>query len=360
MVPQSGAERVYDVFMDYTYDQLIDRKDLIYIDVRSPKEFRESTIPGAINIPLFSDEERAVIGTIYQQENPEKARDVGLTIASAKIPSIISRVKEVSEQKQAVVFCWRGGMRSKTVATLADLMNIPIIRLTGGYRAFREYIVGYFEQMLPTDIPPLVVLHGMTGVGKTMILHELLQRGEPVLDLELYALHRGSVFGGIGLDVANQRQFDARLFQKLQEVANASYLFIEAESRRIGRVFIPEFLFEAKRRGTNIEITAPIDVRVKRTLEQYKLADEDLLYEEFQSAVSRIEKRFATDMRKQVREYLAQRQYEPVIEMIISRYYDPMYRHAMDDYEQDFVSVEAVTIAEAADQIQNILHGLLR
>ncbi len=360
MVPQSCVERVHDVFMDYTYDQLVDRKDLLFIDVRSQKEFNESTIPGAVNIPLFSDEERAIIGTIYKQESPDKARDVGLTIASAKIPAIISQVKEVSEQGRAVVFCWRGGMRSKTVATLADLMNIPIIRLTGGYRAYRQYVVAYFERMLPGDVPPLIVLHGMTGVGKTMILHELVKRGEPVLDLELFAQHRGSVFGGIGLDVANQRQFDARLFHKLQEVSQVPYLFIEAESRRIGRVSMPEFLFEAKRKGTNIEITAPLDLRVKRTLAQYKVADEDLWHREFEGAVSRIEKRFAPDMRKQVREYLEQRQYDPVIAMIIAHYYDPMYRHAMDSYERDFVTVEAVTIADAADQIQKISHGLLR
>ncbi len=360
MVPQSCLERVHDVFMDYTYDQLVDRKDLLYIDVRSQQEFNESTIPGAVNIPLFSNEERAIIGTIYKQESPEKARDVGVTMASAKIPAIVSQVKQIAQHGQVVVFCWRGGMRSKTVATLADLMNIPIIRLTGGYRAFRQHVIGCFDRMLPSDLSPLVVLHGMTGVGKTMILHELLKRGEPVLDLEHLAQHRGSAFGGIGLNPANQRQFDAQLFQQLQEVTKAPYLFIEAESRRIGKVYMPEFLFEAKRKGTNIAITASIELRVKRTLAQYKVVDEDLWYQECEVAVSRIEKRFSPDMRKQAREYLVQRQYDPLIEIMMTHYYDPLYRHAMDNYEQDFVTVEAVTIAKAADQIQKIAYGLMR
>lgn len=346
------------MFMDCTFEQVQDRRDIVWIDVRSENEFAESTIPGAVNIPLFSNEERAVIGTVYKMESPKRAREVGLTIASSKLPPLLKRVEEVAAQGYPIIFCWRGGMRSKTVATLADLMGLSVMRLSGGYRAYRQYITEQLQHMRPVDLPPLIVLHGMTGVGKTTILRRLEKLGEPVLDLELWAGHRGSVFGAIGLHVANQRQFDSRLYAALHDAGQVPYFLIEAESRRIGRAIMPEFLFEAKRTGKNLEITAPIAVRVKRTLEQYMLDDADLFHEQVIAAAARIEKRLAPDTSKQVKQLLEKKAYEPVIELLLVNYYDPMYRHAMESYEQDFLTVDAENLDAAVAGIQEVLHGL--
>ncbi len=340
------------MFVDVTYEEARQRQDVAWIDVRSESEHGESTIPHAVSVPLFNDEERARIGTVYKQESPQAAQALGLAIASAKLPVLIERINTAAAGRIPVVFCWRGGMRSKTVATVIDLLGVEAWRLQGGYRAYRRHVVEHLEAMAPDDVPKLIVLHGMTGVGKTMILRILADRGEPVLDLEAMAEHRGSVFGGIGLAVANQRQFDGRLLPALEEVRNAPYAFVEAESKRIGRVSMPDFLFEAKRRGINIELTATPAVRVERTLLQYRLDDPEEFHEQVERALRFIEKRFSPDLRKRAFASLAVRDYHTLIEMLLVEYYDPRYRHAMNAYEQPFTAIDAADCEHAATQIQ--------
>ena len=237
------------MFSELTYEALKDRKDLVWIDVRSEGEFEESMIPGSFNVPLFNSEERAEIGTIYKQESPGRARWVGLEIASQKLPALVKAIIELTAGKTPVIYCWRGGMRSKTVATILDLMGISAIQLTGGYRGYRQYVTGILASMTVDDLPPLIVIHGMTGVGKTTLLRLLAGEGEPVLDLEGLARHRGSVFGGIGLNPANQRQFDSLLYDELQSLRGKPYLLMEAESKRVGRATLPDFLMDAKKNG---------------------------------------------------------------------------------------------------------------
>ncbi len=340
------------MFADVTYEEARQRQDIVWIDVRSESEHRESTIPQAVSAPLFNDEERARIGTVYKQESPQAAQALGLAIASAKLPILIERISAAAAGRTPVIFCWRGGMRSKAVATVIDLLGVEALRLQGGYRAYRRYVVDHLEALAPEDVPRLIVLHGMTGVGKTMVLHILASRGEPVLDLEAMAEHRGSVFGGIGLAVANQRQFDERLLLALEEVKGRPYAFVEAESKRIGRVSMPDFLFEAKLRGVNIELTAPSAVRVERTLLQYRLDDSEVFHEQVERAVRFIEKRFSPDLRKRAFASLAVRDYHTLIEMLLVEYYDPRYRHAMNAYEQPFTAIDAADCAHAAAQIQ--------
>ena len=340
------------MFADVTYEEARHRRDIVWIDVRSELEHRESTIPHAVSVPLFNDEERARVGTVYKQEGPEAAQALGLVIASAKLPTLVEHISTAAAGRIPVIFCWRGGMRSKAVATVVDLLGAETLRLQGGYRAYRHYVVDHLEAMTPEDVPQLIVLHGMTGVGKTMILQLLAQRGEPVLDLEALAGHRGSVFGGIGLTVANQRQFDARLLLALEQVRSSPYAFIEAESKRIGRVSMPDFLFEAKLRGCNIELTAAPGVRVDRTLLQYRLDDPQVFHEQVERAMRFIEKRFSPDLRKRAFASLAIRDYHTLIEMLLVEYYDPRYRHAMNAYEQPFTAIDAADCEQAATQIQ--------
>lgn len=333
------------------YEELRGRAGLVWIDVRSPGEFRESTIPGARNVALFDDEERARIGIAYKRSRAG-AVELGLELASRKLPELVRTVRREAGAQLPVIFCWRGGMRSRTLATVLDLLGHSCVRLTGGYRAYRQYVTARLAQARPEDVPRAIVLHGMTGVGKTRILQELACRGEPVLDLEALAGHRGSVFGGIGLDIANQRTFDSRLLDELDRLRGAPYVFLEAESRRIGRATMPDFLIEAKRGGEHVELTASLSVRVSRTLDQYRLDDPD----EFALAVGRalewIDKRFSPDLRARVREWYARRAYEPLIRALLTDYYDPRYRHAMEQYGQPFLCVDADDPDAACDLLQ--------
>ncbi len=340
------------MFVEKRYEEIAKRSDIVWIDVRSRSEFQEATIPDAVNIPLFSDEERAQIGTVYKQVSKEVAMELGLTLASAKLPALVADIRKHAHGKMPAIFCWRGGMRSKTVATVLDLMGISSIRLTGGYRAYRQVVVDTLNRWTMQDLPPIVVLHGMTGVGKTSVLHMLAERGEHVLDLEGLAGHRGSVFGGIGLEVANQRQFDSLLVTRLEELKDSPYLFLEAESRRIGRVTMPTFLFEAKQAGFNIELTAPLAVRVARTMFQYHLDNEPLFAEQVRQALQYIEKRFSPDLRIRVTEWLAAGDYASLIEALLVEYYDPRYQHAMDRYSREFTVIDATRFDRAIEQIK--------
>ncbi|MDD2497667.1 MAG: tRNA 2-selenouridine(34) synthase MnmH, partial [Desulfitobacteriaceae bacterium] len=173
-------------------DQALSLSYPLFVDVRSEREFKVDHIPGAINVPLFNDEERALVGTVYKTQSPEQARYLGLKIVSPKLPDLVQLIQSQGEGREIVLYCWRGGMRSLSLATVLDLMNIHVYRLSGGYKSFRRWICSYFSQdSLPFQV---VVVHGLTGTGKTNVLKKLAERGVPVLDLEGLAGHRGSVF----------------------------------------------------------------------------------------------------------------------------------------------------------------------
>lgn len=343
------------MFSEMTYEELRDRKDLVWIDVRSEGEFEESMIPGSFNVPLFNNEERAQIGTLYKQVSPERARWTGLEIASRKLPDLVRQIANLTEGITPVIYCWRGGMRSKTVATVLDLMGIKAIRLAGGYRGYRQYVTNSLTLRSAADLPPLIVIHGMTGVGKTTLLRMLAEEGEPVLDLEGLARHRGSVFGGIGLNPANQRQFDSLLIDELESLYGQPYILMEAESKRVGRVTVPDFLMEAKRTAINVELVAPISVRILRTLDQYKLADDEAFQESVVRAVAFIQKRFSPDLRHRVYAWMDERAYEPLIGALLEEYYDPRYEYARRDYERPFLIVDATNLQEASLHLRNEL-----
>src|SRR5277367_2295665 len=173
-------------------------KSPVLVDVRSPSEHADECVPGSINIPLLSDEERAVVGTIYKEDGEMVARRHALTLIAPKVPAIIDQVLLLEKQhgQQIVIYCWRGGLRSEAVASLLSIAGISSSRLTGGYKAWRRQVVKEFESNRYGLTA--VILHGLTGVGKTEILQELQERDMQVIDLESMANHRGSVFGGLG------------------------------------------------------------------------------------------------------------------------------------------------------------------
>ena len=170
------------------------KKGFKLVDVRTKEEFEEFHIPGAINVPLFTKEEREEVSKVYYERGEKEARLFALKLVGPKLYEIVSRIREVKEKNgQVAVYCWRGGMRSLAVATICNLTGIHVFRLKGGYRAFRQFILRRIEEI--SENLKVVVLYGPTGVGKTRILRELKEEGYPVIDLEGLAGHRGSVFG---------------------------------------------------------------------------------------------------------------------------------------------------------------------
>ena len=215
------------------------RDQLIFVDVRSPGEYAAGRLPDSVNIPLFNDAERAAVGTIYKTRGKEIAKSYGLSLFSQKLPSFIEQFKLLPRGVQVIVYCWRGGMRSKTAVTLLGLADIFTRQLIGGYKQYRALVLAELCQYQVNA--EIVVLCGSTGSGKTELLVELKKQGLAVIDLERLANHRGSAFGGAGLgSMQTAHNFDAQLLAELNNYADAKYILVECESKRIGNVYIPD------------------------------------------------------------------------------------------------------------------------
>lgn len=339
------------MFQDITVEELLrlqESKELAIVDVRSPSEFADGTIPGCRNVPIFDDAERAEIGTIYKQVSAQAAKDRGLEIVSAKLPSFVKTFEQIPGQK--AVFCWRGGMRSKTTATVLSLMGIRAYRLTGGFRAYRKWVVETLEHF---DFkPPAYVVNGNTGSGKTEILRRLRAEGYPVLDLEALAGHRGSIFGHIGLPGHNQKTFESHLAAELIKLNDAPYVLMEGESKRIGKAVMPDFLVKKKEAGTQLFIEMPVPERVRNIIADYRPVEHQ---EEVLQAFRHIKDRIHTPVAKEIEDHLQQQQYEPAVRLLLDYYYDPRYEHAIGRYEQERVTIRARHVVEAVSAIKKYL-----
>lgn len=315
------------------------------VDVRSPSEFYEATIPGSVNIPIFSDEERAEIGTLYKKVSKEAAIERGLELFSVKLPAFIGQCKQIGTP--LTVFCWRGGMRSKTAATVLDLMGVEVKRLSGGIRNYRQWVVNELEK---GDFPPdLIVLNGYTGSGKTILLHRLTKQGFPILDLEQFAGHRGSIFGQIGLAPHNQKKFDSLLIHEMHKHFKEPFVFIEGESRRIGKVCVPSFLFDKKEQGTHVFIHLPIEERVRLLLDTYKPWQSPA---DFNEAYQRIKRRIHVPIAKEIEVALQTSQFDRAVHLLLQHYYDPRYAYSTtrQPHENNQV-IHACSIDDAYEQL---------
>jgi tRNA 2-selenouridine synthase len=295
----------------------------ILVDVRSEGEFAEATIPGAINLPLFDNEERIQVGTTYTQTTPSLARELGLRIISPKLPHLVKKLEELSKKGPIVLFCWRGGMRSKSLATVVELMGIPIYRLLGGYKSYRSQVLEFFETKLPYQV---VVLRGNTGVGKTDLLGELRAEGYPAIDLEALANNRGSVFGAIGLgNPPSQKKFEGLLYEELILLRKFPYIIVECESKRIGRVTLPINFFEAMQEGTQVLHIDSLKNRVQRLVKEYTSVPNAL--QEIGVALERLIKNFGHVKVQELRTLLEIGCLDVFTERLLVEYYDKLYAY---------------------------------
>jgi tRNA 2-selenouridine synthase len=356
-----------NILIDISVDEFLKKENVIPVDVRSPGEFAEGSIHGAINIPLFGDAQREEIGTIYKQVSPEKARWRAMEFVSPAIPALLTQIKELNKDGRVpVLFCWRGGMRSKAIATFADFAGVHAYRIEGGYRAYREAILEQIPSLIPDHT---VVFHGMTGVGKTDILLNLKEKGYPVLDLEGLAGHKGSIFGAIGpKDMSkNQKTFDSLLFARLSELKGSPFIIVEAESKRIGKVSQPEELLIKKVGGFHFYLEASLETRVERIYNEYvePFYQEDWYYHQVNEKFSVIQKRIKNpEINRTVTEALEKGDYRSFIRFLLEEYYDPRYHHKQLEYEGDFIHIntdneeEAVaTIVAKIDEVYAKLHS---
>lgn len=297
----------------------------LLVDVRTPAEFSEATIPGAVNVPIFSNEERVRVGTLYKQEGKSVARKLGIELVAPKIPRLLEQVEQLrpGHKGPVIVFCWRGGMRSLAMTSFMNLAGIHARQLIGGHKAFRSHVCAYFEQQ---QWPPIYVLRGLTGVGKTQVLHRLAEQGFPVVDLEGLANHRGSAFGALGLEPQpSQKMFEAMLWQRLRQLESAEYLLTEGESLHIGRLLVPKRFHQTMQLQTSLWLKASLEFRTKIILEDYPAIDR--LREQFEKPICALKERLGKKIVAQLLDLLHSGQWEQLVYELMVHYYDPLYMH---------------------------------
>jgi len=253
-------------------------------DVRTPAEYDKGHIPGGHNLPLFSDVERALVGTTYHNSGREAAILEGLEYVGPKMRQMVETVQKATGSKTVLLHCWRGGMRSKSVGWLLNTYGYKVVLLNGGYKAFRNYVLKSFE--LPRNI---IILSGHTGSGKSDVLEHLKRLKEQVIDLEGLAHHKGSAFGGLGeLPQPSQQQFENRLAFYWRDLNSDRPVWLEDESQKIGSRMIPHPLWRQMRNAQVIFLKVPFESRVDRLTGEYGIFQKLELMESIEKLRTRL------------------------------------------------------------------------
>lgn len=249
-------------------ESFLDRaRRVAVVDVRSPGEFAQGHIPGAVNMPLFSDAERADVGTTYVQQGRQPAIMLGLASVGPKLAELGAQLTALAggADGELLIHCWRGGMRSASVAWLAETVGCRVATLVGGYKSFRRWAIESTGRGRTIH-----VVAGLTGTGKTLVLHALAERGENVIDLEKLAHHKGSTFGSLGETMQpTQEQFENDLAMEWRNTRPDAAVWLEDESKNIGKRILPGALWQAKREGQFHVIELPDEVRLAHLCRVY-------------------------------------------------------------------------------------------
>ncbi len=313
------------------------------IDVRSPTEFAEDRLPGAMNWPVLDDEERARVGTLYKQISPHEARKVGAAIVARRIAEHIERtVLDKPREWRPLVYCWRGGQRSGSLALVLSQIGFRVAQLAGGYRAYRAVVREQLDR-LPSSLQ-FVVLCGRTGSGKTRLLQALARQGAQALDLEGLANHRGSLLGAMG-EQPSQKRFDSLVWQALRGFDAAQPVFIESESARIGSLRVPAVLLDRLRSsGQCVRVEMADTARVALLTEEYAalIADAGACCRALEPLVA-LRGRAVVGAWQQLA--IAGR-FDELIGALMAEHYDPLYERSM---KNSFASLAAAPVLELPD-----------
>lgn len=328
------------------------------IDVRSPAEFAEDHIPGAISLPALSNEERAVVGTIYTQEAPFKARKIGAAMVARNAAAHIEGpLADNDGAWRPLVYCWRGGQRSGSFASILSQIGWRAEVIDGGYRSYRRLVVA---AMHDTPLPhQLVLLDGNTGTAKTELLHLLAARGVQIVDLEGQAAHRGSVFGPVATPQPSQKAFEGALAAAFDQLDPGRPVLVEAESSKIGNLGVPPSAWAAMRAAPRVALSAPLQARARYLTKTYAdiIADTEALAATLQLLMP-------FQGRERIAEWLAlatSDQYETLASELMQHHYDPRYgksrgaREGQGAWDIALQSLDPSDLEKAADQIVAML-----
>jgi tRNA 2-selenouridine synthase len=300
------------------------------IDARSPSEYAEDRVPGAMSLPVLDDDERARVGTIYVQEDPFKARKIGAALVARNAAKHIEGpLSEMDGGWKPLVYCWRGGQRSNSFASILAQIGWRADVLEGGYKSFRRLVV----DMLHRDPLPhgLMLIDGGTGTAKTRLLHHVAEAGGQVLDLEGLASHRGSLFGLVGGAQPSQKAFESGIAMTLARLDPARPVFVEAESSKVGEVLVPPSLWKAMLSAPYAEVTAPLSARAAHTVETYPdIVDDPARLSDTLHALVRYHGREVVDGWKAL---AGAGDWTALAAALIADHYDPRYKRIRRDAE---------------------------
>ncbi|MBI2270305.1 MAG: tRNA 2-selenouridine(34) synthase MnmH [Bacteroidetes bacterium] len=350
---------------------LILSREYPILDVRTPAEFEKGNIPGAHNLPLFTNEERAIVGTIYKQQGRQPALLKGLELVGPKMKELVLKVETIINQdttsiassmefvptmegeragvRSILMHCWRGGMRSSSVAWLLELYGYKVYTLKGGYKFFRRYVLATLD-----GNRKYIILGGRTGSGKTLVLKKLAEQSEQVVDLEKLAHHKGSSFGSIGEEKQpTQEQFENCLAIELKRFDPLKHIWLEDESRLIGKKVIPAGMWEQMRAAKVAYIDIPFNIRAEYLTKEYG----QFTKKELAEAITRITKRLGGLQAKQALEALEANDLKTTCEICLA-YYDKTYDHGLQQRETAtvkkyiFEKIDADFIASEIKQVK--------
>ncbi len=317
------------------------------IDVRSPVEFAQSHVPGSVNLPILNSEEREQVGTVYKSQGPEAAVALGhqLVSGSVKTERVNQWVSELKASDKSVLTCFRGGMRSQIAQSWCREGGIDRPRVKGGTKALRSFLLEEMNQKISSS--QLLVVTGATGAGKSLLL-QALKNSKPVLDLEAYAHHRGSAFGGFAEPQPQQAVFENRIACELIRQSGSQKFLVEDESRMIGKLYQPENLFLKLRESPAIFVDESLEVRTQNTFNEYVLGPSYNL-ENYQDNIKKISKKLGGQRTAEILENLldADREFHKSgnlehhkiwIKKLLEWYYDPLYFKSLDSRKLQFVS----------------------
>lgn len=306
------------------------------VDVRAPSEYEDGHIPGAVNIPLFDDEERKEVGTAYKQMNKEAAMYIGLDYAGKKLVALAKEgERKAGRSKTLLVHCWRGGMRSKSMVWLFETMGLTCYLLEGGYKSYRAYVREIYGRPYS-----LLVVGGRTGSGKTDILHHIEKGGEQVLDLEALAHHKGSAFGALGESAQpSTEQFENDLCQVLGKMDPQLRLWVEDESRNVGRCVLPGSFYEQMKSARTLFLDIGRELRATHLVKHYASYEK----EDLKACIGKITKKLGGDRSKEATEAVDREDFYQTA-MITLHYYDKSYMFSLHKNHQDVENLPSKAI----------------
>ena len=319
------------------------------LDARSPAEFAVDHLPGALNWPVLSDDQRRIVGTLYVQTSPLEARKLGAAMVARNIADHLDRwIADKPRDWQPLVYCWRGGQRSGSLAWFLDQIGFRTARLAGGYQGFRAVVRRDLSQW-PTRFR-FRVLAGRTGSGKTRLLQALAAQGAQVLDLEDLAAHRGSVLGSLpGQGQPTQKTFDNRLWQALRALDASRPVYVESESKKIGRLQLPDALIDHMHtHGQVLRVQMPDDARLQLLLEDYGFFAQDV-----DGFCRLLDGLVVLRGRETVGRWQAMARagdWAGVFGALMQQHYDPLYNRSMDRHYTGFAQARPLPLADGSPQ----------